>query len=85
MALLALSNAKNIDYIIDSAKFKQGKYSPIMHSLIMPPNHLKENRVDLVIVMVPGIYPDEVCKTLDNMKLEIDKAILRDNKIEFMK
>lgn len=85
LALLALSKANGIEYIIDSAKFKHGKFSPFMHTPIMPPDHLRENKVDLVIVMLPGIYPDEVCKTLDTMNLDVDKAILKDNKIEFMK
>lgn len=85
LALLALSKANSIEYIVDSAKFKHGKFSPIVHTPIMPPDHLRENKVDLVIVMLPGIYPDEVCKTLDMMNLDVDKAILKDNKIEFMK
>lgn len=85
LALLALSKARDIEYIIDSAKFKHGKFSPIMHTKIVPPDYLKENKVDLVIVMVPGIYPEEVCKTLFAMKLGADIAILKDNKIKFIK
>ncbi|MCX5790647.1 MAG: methyltransferase domain-containing protein [Elusimicrobia bacterium] len=84
LALLALTGAAEIEYIIDSAKFKHGKFSPIMHTKIMPPEHLLENRVDLVFVMVPGIYPEEVCATLDKMNLGVEKAILRDNKIVFI-
>ncbi|TSC96025.1 MAG: C-methyltransferase [Parcubacteria group bacterium Athens1014_10] len=84
LALLALSKANDIEYIIDSAKFKQGKFSPITHSIIMPPEYLNEKKVDLVIVMVPGLYPGEVLKSLNNMKLGIDTAVLRDNKIKFI-
>jgi hypothetical protein len=82
---LALSKASDIEYIIDSAKFKQGKYTPIMHTKIVSPDYPKENKVDLVIVMVPGLYPGEVLKTLNNMNLGIETATLRDNKIEFFK
>lgn len=85
LALLALSNAGDIEYIIDSAKFKQGKFTPIMHTKIVSPDYLKENKVDLVIVMVPGLYPGEVLKTLNNMNLGIETAALKDNKIEFYK
>ena len=46
---------------------------------------LKEEKVDLVIIMVPGLYPSEVLKTLEKMNLGVDTAVLRDNKIEFMK
>ncbi len=85
LALLALSKANDIEYIIDSAKFKQGKFTPVLHLNIVSPEYLKEKKVDLVIVMVPGLYPSEVLKSLKNMNLGIDTAMLRDNKIEFVK
>jgi len=83
LALLALSKANGIEYVIDSAKFKQGKFTPILHLNIVPPEHLKKNKVDLVIVMVPGLYPSEVLKTLTEMNVGVKVAVLRDNKIEF--
>jgi hypothetical protein len=67
--------------VVDSAKFKQGKFTPILHKKIVHPNFLKDNKVDLLIIMVPGIYPDEVVKYVLNMKLEIDIIKLKDNKI----
>jgi 2-polyprenyl-3-methyl-5-hydroxy-6-metoxy-1,4-benzoquinol methylase len=85
LALLVLSGAKDIEYVIDSAKFKHGKYTPILHIKIVPPDYIKEHKVDLVIVMVPGLYPGEVIKTLNNMHLGIDTAALKDNRIEFLK
>jgi hypothetical protein len=85
LALLALSQVNNIAYIIDSAKSKQGKFTPVLHLNIVSPEHLKEERVGLVIIMVPGLYPGEVLKTLENMDLSEDIAVLRDNRIEFMK
>jgi hypothetical protein len=84
LALLALSKLNGVSYVIDSAKSKQGKSTPVLHLNIVPPEHLKEEEVGLVIVMVPGLYPDEVLKTLDNMELDVDIAVLRDNKIEYM-
>lgn len=85
LALLALSKLKDVEYIIDSAKFKQGKFAPISHLNIVSPEHLKENKVDLVIVMVPGLYPSEVLKTLKEMNIKAEVAALRENKIEFIK
>ena len=84
LALLALSNLKDVEYIVDSAKFKQGKYSPVIHTKIVSPETLKESKVDLLIVMVPGIYPDEVIKSVNQMKINIELAKLKDNKIEFI-
>ena len=53
-----------------------------MHTKIFSPEILKKNEIDLLIVMVPGIYPDEVIKTAKNMNLKADIAKLRDNKIK---
>jgi len=84
LALLALIKENGIEYIVDSAKFKQGKYTPVSHLDIMPPEYLKKEKVDLVIVMVPGLYPGEVLKTLKQMDVGAEVAALRDNKIEFL-
>lgn len=84
LALLALSKFKDIEFIIDSAEFKQGKYSPINYTKIVGPEILKKKIVDLIIVMLPGIYPDEVIKKIKNMKLDIELAKLNDNQIEFI-
>ena len=83
LALLALSGLDTVEYIVDSAEFKQGKFSPVRHTPIVSPNQLKDRPVDLLIIMVPGIYPDEVKKTVISMKLDMDIAMLKDNKIIF--
>mgnify|MGYP001355722605 CR=1 FL=1 len=84
LALLALANIKDIEYVIDDANFKQNKFTPILHHKIMPLSHLKENPVDFVIVMVPGIYPNLVITKLKELGLNIDIAKLEDNKIKFI-
>ncbi len=84
LALLALSEIKDIEYIVDSAKFKQGRYSPVMNTKIVPPETLLKDKIDLLIVMVPGIYPDEVIKNVKSMNVNINLAKLKDNKIEFI-
>ena len=82
--MLALSGLQEIDCIIDSAIFKQGMYSPITNIKIISPETLKDSKIDLLIIMVPGIYPDEVVKKVKKMKLNIHLAKLKDNKIEFI-
>ena len=84
LALLALSKLKEIEYVVDSAKFKQGKFTPVLHSRILAPETLQKEKVDLLIVMVPGIYPDEVIKTVKKMDTVSNIAKLKDNKIEFI-
>jgi 2-polyprenyl-3-methyl-5-hydroxy-6-metoxy-1,4-benzoquinol methylase len=83
LALLALSNLNDIAFVVDSAPFKQGKYTPVLHLDIVSPSRLKEDDIDLILVMVPGLYPDEVYKTLLQMKLSADIALVRGNHIEY--
>ena len=84
LALLALSNLEAVEYVVDSAKFKQGKFTPTLHIEIVPPERLVSDPVDLVIVMVPGIYPDEVVNAIDNMNINVNVAIHRGNDLEMM-
>ena len=84
MALLALSKVSEIEYIVDSAKFKQGMYSPVINTKIVSPEALIEDKIDLLIIMVPGIYPDEVIKSVKQMNINIKIAKLKDNIIEFI-
>lgn len=84
LALLALSKANDIAYIVDSAEFKQGKLSPVLHTPIVPPGRLRDDPVDLLIIMVPGLYPSEVLKVVKRMNIESKIAMLKDNKIDFV-
>lgn len=62
LALLSLSDYQLIECIIDSAKFKHYKFAPISHLRVLPPEILlsPECGIDVILVMVPGIYPKEV-------------------------
>lgn len=84
LALLALAKLDEIECVIDSAKFKHGRYTPVLHKNIVPPEFLESSDIRLVIVMVPGIYPEEVLKKIKSMEMDIDVAALRGNKIEFL-
>lgn len=68
LALLSVSGQKSIEFIVDSAPFKQGKFSPVMGTPIVSPSTLESSQVELVIVMVPGIYPQEVLQTIKSFK-----------------
>jgi len=73
LALLSLVDYEKINCIIDSAPFKQSKYSPISHLKIISPDILKssECNIGVLIVMLPGIYPDEVIKSVKKLGLKI--------------
>ena len=74
-----MAKIDDITFIVDSADFKQGKYSPVMHTPIVSPDTLEDSNVDIVIVMVPGLYPDEVVKTIRSFKRSFVIYKLQDN------
>jgi SAM-dependent methyltransferase len=64
LALIALLDLQHsIRYVVDSAPFKQGKYTPATHLPIVPPSTLETDPVEAVIVMAAG-YSDEVARTI---------------------
>jgi len=83
LAVLALADlADKIRYVIDSAPFKQGKFTPSTHIPIVPPETLTEDPADAVIVMAAS-YSDEVAKILcEKFSDTIQVSILRDYGLE---
>ena len=64
LAILSLAGiADTICYVVDSAPFKQGKFTPVTHIPIMAPAELEKEPVDAVIVMAGG-YSREVADIL---------------------
>ena len=59
MALLDIGSS--IRYVVDSAPFKQGKFTPATHIPIVAPEQLMADPVDAVIVIAGG-YSDEVAR-----------------------
>ena len=48
-----------VEYIIDSAKFKQGLYAPASHIKIISPEEAYKDPVDVIIIVAPG-YTKEI-------------------------
>lgn len=69
LSSLGLSNT--ISYIIDSAPFKQGKYSPASHIPIVDRKHYFVEPVDSIVIMAPG-YTDEIASIIKN---ELNEAL----------
>ena len=70
LALLALGNITGVSYIVDDCESKQNKLSPLTHIPIVSSRKLLEEPIDFLIVMVPGIYPKDVLKKVEDMKLK---------------
>ena len=84
-ALTVISLAKinnKIKCIIDSASFKQNKYSPGDKIKIIAPSEIKNEKINAIIIMAAG-YSDEVYKFLKIKKFKGQIAILRHDKLQF--
>ena len=68
-------------YILDSAAFKQGKYSPASHVPIVSPEHFFEDPVSCILIVSPA-YAEEIAK---NAKVrfgeEIETYTMRGNEV----
>jgi 2-polyprenyl-3-methyl-5-hydroxy-6-metoxy-1,4-benzoquinol methylase len=83
LAIISLMNLNaKIKYVVDSAVFKQGKYTPSTHIPIVAPDALNLDPVDAVIVIAAS-YSDEVAGIIrKQFDKGINVAILRDFGLE---
>ncbi|WP_417511924.1 class I SAM-dependent methyltransferase [Methylophaga sp.] len=64
LAILAMARLeKKLAFVIDSAEFKQNKYTPASHIPIYPPKILKNSSVEAVIIIAGG-FSDEITKII---------------------
>lgn len=74
-----------IRYVVDSAPFKQGKYTPTTHIPIVSPDIINSDPVDAIIIMAAS-YSDEVAKIIkQKYGSKINIAILRNYGLEIIK
>jgi 2-polyprenyl-3-methyl-5-hydroxy-6-metoxy-1,4-benzoquinol methylase len=83
LAVIALSGiAARLKYVVDSAPFKQGKYTPATHLPIVPPSALRDDPALAVIIMAAS-YSDEVTRILRaQYDPNLPVVILRDDGLE---
>jgi hypothetical protein len=79
MARLDLAGA--IRYVVDSAPFKQGRFTPATHIPIVAPETLDTDPVDAVIVIAAG-YSDEVARIVRARHFKGEVVILREHGLE---
>jgi len=85
LAVISLADlADRVKYVVDSAIFKQGKYTPATHIPIVSPDVLDSDPVDAVIVMAAS-YSDEVVRIIQQKyDKNINISILRDFGLEIV-
>lgn len=83
LAVISMLNlAEKIRYVVDSAVFKQGKFTPATHIPIVAPDMLDSDPVNAIIV-IAGSYSDEVARIMrGKYDKKIDVSILRDFGLE---
>jgi len=83
LAMLALADlGEKIRYVVDSAPFKQSKFTPATHVPIVAPATLVSSPVSAVIVMAAA-YSDEVVRTLRrDFSAQLEIAVLREDGLE---
>ena len=86
LAVIAMSGVANqIKYIVDSAPFKQGKFTPATHLLIVGPEHLNAHPPKAIIVMAAG-YSNEVIRIiLEKYSFIAHIAVLREDNLEIVR
>lgn len=84
-ALISLMElSKQVRYVVDSAPFKQGKYTPASHLPIVDPETLNLDPPDAIIIIAGG-YSDEVARTIKQKHSLIKNvAVLRSHGLEII-
>lgn len=82
LANLSLWNVSNrLDCVVDSADFKQNKYTPATHLPVVAPAELNARSVGAVLIMADG-YSEEIRQIMKEQYAHICCAVLSDNGIE---
>ena len=74
LTLLSQFKTEKIKYVIDSAKYKQGKFTPVTHYPIVSPAELDNNSVDCIIIIAPR-FVDEIVNDLISEKIKFDGTV----------
>lgn len=73
-----------IEFIIDSAPFKQGKYAPVSHIPIVSPEKAKQTKIDAIIIVAPS-YSAEIARQIRmEFSNNIEISILKMHYLEIL-
>lgn len=82
LAILSMTEIyKEVSCVIDSAEFKQNKYTPATHIKILPPRILMHGNITDVLIIAGG-FSDEILRIMDKDYPNVRHAILRDDGVE---
>jgi len=81
LSMLSSDIIKRIEFVVDSAPFKQGKFTPVTGFEIVSPEELFGSNVEAVVV-IAAAYNDEIAKLICQSNSDIIVGLLRDTFIE---
>jgi len=76
-----LRRPDKVECIVDSAEFKQGRYSPASHIPIVSPGRFFASPSDALLILAPG-YTDEIAATVASRTSAVKLFALRSDTIE---
>jgi hypothetical protein len=79
---MAMAKLEEVEWIVDSAAFKQNKFSPILHIKIISPEEFLKSDCDLLIVMLPGNYSIQVVEYLKSNGKQCKTIVFDDQVID---
>ena len=78
LTLISQLKHQYINYIVDSARFKQGLICPDTHIPIISPDDFFKQPTEILFLSLPGIYAEEVCKQVKNSNTYIEHLFIID-------
>lgn len=86
LAVLSLADVKEkVSFVVDSAPFKQNKYTPGTHIPIVSPEFLGAHQKEIGVVLVMAAsYSDEVAGIIQRKYGDMAIGILRDDGVEIL-
>ena len=79
LALMSISNLNEIEYVVDSAEFKQNKLTPLLHKKIVSPADFLILNCDVLIIMLPGNYAEQVIDFINNNNVKCEVVVFNDD------
>lgn len=76
-----LTSPEKVESIVDSAEFKQGKFSPASHIPIVSPDQFFAAPTDSLLILAPG-YTDEIAAMVASRTTAVRLFALRSDRIE---
>jgi len=84
LMLLATSHVRDVSYVIDSALYKQGRFTPVSHLPIVAPDTLQRDPVDIIIVIAPRYAHEIIAQARREFRFEGTIAVLKGTNIEIV-